>query len=71
MLPEDARLARDLLTLRHSAAALEDAASTHQSADFADIVLLVDGRCFRLVSLVVHPVHTQSISNCMTSCVSH
>lgn len=69
MLPEDARLAHDLLALRHNAAALEDAANTHQAADFADIVLLVDRRCFRLLCLIVHPVHTQSISKCMTTCV--
>lgn len=56
MLPEDARLAHDLLALRHRADALEDAANTHQAADFADVVLLVDGRCFRSVHLVVHLV---------------
>ena len=47
MLPEDARLAHDLMALRHNAAALENAADSHQAADFADVVLLVDGRCFR------------------------
>lgn len=51
MLPEDARLAHDLLALRHRADALEDAATAHQAADFADVVLLVDERCFRFVYL--------------------
>lgn len=47
MLPEDARLAHDLLALRHRADALGDAANIHQAVDFADVVLLVDGRYFR------------------------
>ena len=59
MLPEDARLAHDLLALRHTAAALEDAANTHQAADFADTLLLVGGRCFRWLCRVAYPVHTQ------------
>ena len=68
MLPEDARLAHDLLALRHRADALEDAGNTHQAADFADVVLLVNGRCFRFVYLVVHLVHMQCRSICATSC---
>ena len=71
MLPEDARLAHDLLALRHNAAALEDAAITHQAADFADVVLLVDGRCFRLLRLVEHPVHLQCMFGCVTTDVSY
>lgn len=69
MLPEDARLANDLMALRHNAAALEDAANMHQAADFADIVLLVDGRCFRWSCLVNCPLHVQCISGCMTTYV--
>ncbi|KAL3139201.1 hypothetical protein ABBQ32_005972 [Trebouxia sp. C0010 RCD-2024] len=47
MLPEDARLAHDLLALRQRAAALEAAGNTQQASDLADVVFLVDGRCFR------------------------
>ena len=49
MLPEDARLAHDLLALRQRAAALEAVGNTQQAPDLADVILLVDGRRFRLV----------------------
>ena len=49
MLPEDARLAHDLLALRQRAAALEAAGNTHQAADFADVALVVGGHSFRRV----------------------
>ena len=56
MLPEDARLAYDLLALRQKAAALEAVNNTQQGSDFADVVLLVDGHCLRLVHSVAYPV---------------
>lgn len=66
MLPEDARLAHDLLALRHRADALGHAANTHQAADFADVVLLVDGHCFRFVHLFVHPVQMRIQLGCQS-----
>lgn len=53
MLPEDARLAHDLLALRQWAAALEAAGNTQQASDLADVILLVQGHSFRLVWFVV------------------
>lgn len=47
MLPEEARLAHDLLGLRQRAAALEVAGTEGPASDFADVVLLVDGVPFR------------------------
>lgn len=49
MLPEEARLAHDLLHLRLKAAALEEAQCRNAAEDFADLLLLVNGVCFRLV----------------------
>ena len=47
MLPEEARLGHDLLALRHRATALQDQGITGPAADFADIILLVEGKLFR------------------------
>ena len=47
MLPDEARLAHDLLQLRLKAAALEEAAHQGPGHDFADLLMLVDSTCFR------------------------
>ena len=50
MLPDEARLAHDLLQLRLKAAALEEAAHQGPGHDFADLLMLVDSTCFRWVA---------------------
>lgn len=63
MLPEDARLAHDLLALRQRAAALEAAGNTQQASDLADVVFLVDGRCFRLILIGSTPAARPAASH--------
>ena len=47
MLPEEARLAHDLLALRQKSASLEAAGTLQPASDFADILLLVGEVQFR------------------------
>ena len=55
MLPEEARLAHDLLQLRLKAAALEEVQCRSPAVDFADLLLLVNGVCFRSVPWCPYP----------------
>lgn len=47
MLPEEARLAHDLLQLRLQAATLQEQSCRGSAADFADLLVMVDNTCFR------------------------
>ena len=47
MLLDEAWLGHDLLALRHRAIALQDQGITSPAPDFADIILLVEGKLFR------------------------
>ncbi len=51
MLPDEARLAHDLLGLRQRAAAMEAVGTAGPASDFADVLLVVDGVCFRYACL--------------------
>lgn len=54
MLPEEARLAHDLLQLRLQAATLQDQQSKGSAADFADLLVMVDTTCFRSAIEYMH-----------------
>ena len=58
MLPAEARLAHDLLNLRHRAAALESQSITQQASDFADVILLAGEHQFRQVCPCIIPRHS-------------
>ena len=55
MLPEEARLAHDLLQLRLKAAALEEVQCRSPAEDYADLLLLVNGVRFRSVLWCPYP----------------
>lgn len=64
MLPEEARLAHDLLQLRLKAAALQEQCCTGPAEDFADLLVMVGTTCFRSdfshcnASLLMHAIRS-------------